>query len=894
MTDLQVPLRLVGDRGRVLVGLAVFLLTAQVPLGAQPASQADRTIAGIVEDTSGGALAGATVVVTCGSLQRATTSDARGDFSLTNIPAARCGVQARSPLFTGRTLDVDLTTRRSSYVRLVLNVAGVASEVTVTPARGEQERTFDVPEAVGIATREEIASRPVQILPQALREETGILVQQTTTAQGSPFIRGFSAQRVVYVLDGVRFNTSTYRAGATQYLGWVNPSLVQRMEVIRGPSSAQYGSDALGGSMQVISERPSISPAGTHLTGAVDLFAGSADTSIGGDLSVQVRTPALALRGGASTRRLDDLRAGGGDDSRSSLTRYLGLPSETLYDRMPDTGFDQTGGYLAATVPAGEGAHVNGLYMHEVQTGVSRYDRIIGGDGLHQSRFEPQRLDFGYLTYQRAASGPLDAWSATLSLNRQQDDRLEQRRPTTTRDFEDGSVTAWGYQAQGTSLAASRHAITFGAEVYDEYVDSRRWSENPESGAVTFARPEIPDGTHYVSTGVYAQDTVDLGPVSLRGGLRYGFFSFRTREDAALGVDDEQVTASAMTFHSGVVWKLTDWLNATSVVSRGFRAANAFDLGAIGISGNGFEIAPTTAQSFGALVGSNDGTTATSTGASVESLAPESLYSFEGGLKLRAGRVSASLDVFDLELVDIIQRRTMIFPTSIVGEVIAGYEIVRQDAEGRAFIAEDPRPVQSRVNVDRARVVGVELDGQVRVAPGWLAGAWFSLANGHELGTDAYLRRMPPAMGGIRARWEPTDSSLWAEGVLVFARPQTRLASGDLSDARIGASRTSADIAAFFNGTAVDLGLVSGGLLLPTGETLAEVQNRVLGDQARAPLYTQTDGFVSIGLRGGWRVTPRLDLIVIGENLSDENYRWHGSGVDAPGINVQIRTRFRF
>ena len=105
---------------------------------------------------------------------------------------------------------------------------------------------------------EELESRPVQLLPQALREETGVLVQQTTTAQASVFIRGFSAQRVVYLLDGVRFNTSTYRAGATQYLGWIDPAAVQRIEIVRGPSSVQYGSDAIGGVVNVLAQRPDI------------------------------------------------------------------------------------------------------------------------------------------------------------------------------------------------------------------------------------------------------------------------------------------------------------------------------------------------------------------------------------------------------------------------------------------------------------------------------------------------------------------------------------------------------------------------------------------------------------------------------------------------------------
>ena len=110
----------------------------------------------------------------------------------------------------------------------------------------------------------------MQILPQALQQEPGVLVQQTTTAQGSPFIRGFSAQRLVYLLDGVRFNTSTFRAGATQYLGWINPGLVDRIEVVRGPASVQYGSDALGGTINVLASRPPFNPSGTAVSGSVE------------------------------------------------------------------------------------------------------------------------------------------------------------------------------------------------------------------------------------------------------------------------------------------------------------------------------------------------------------------------------------------------------------------------------------------------------------------------------------------------------------------------------------------------------------------------------------------------------------------------------------------------
>jgi len=128
----------------------------------------------------------------------------------------------------------------------------------------------------------------------------------------------------------------------------------------------------------------------------------------------------------------------------------------------------------------------------------------------------------------------------------------------------------------------------------------------------------------------------------------------------------------------------------------------------------------------------------------------------------------------------------------------------------------------------------------------------------------------------------------------MFAAAQTHFNSGDLTDARIGATRTRTSIANYFNGTATDRGLVRGGVLLRTGETLAQVQQRVLGDAASAPLYASAAGFMVFGARAGFELSSHLEAIVIGENLSDRNYRLYGSGADSPGANVQLRLRYRF
>ncbi len=854
--------------------------------------EAGGRISGLVEDMLGGALGAARVRATCAGVTRDALTDATGRFVIDRLPRARCEVEASADLFATVSHTVDLDARGDAHVRFVVALATLTSEVTVTPVRGEQERTFDIPEAIGIVTHEELESRQAPLLPQALREETGVLIQQTTTAHASVFIRGFSAQRVVYLLDGVRFNTATYRAGATQYLGWIDPAAVQRVEIVRGPASVQYGSDAMGGAVNVLAQRPEIRRDGRQASGTLELGGATADAGAAAHLSGQVRSAAFALRGGASTRAAGDLRTGGGRDSHSAVTRYLGLPSSLLYDRLPGTGYRQAGWSAAATLPLRDGSAFTALAMQSRQEGVRRYDRQLGGDGLFRSTFDPQRLGFGYLRYQRNGTGPFAALQGTLSLNQQQDDRLEQARPASDVETETARTRVVGYVVQGTLQAWRGHTVTTGADMYDESIATsrQRWHD----GVATSLRPEIPDGAGYSSAAAFVQDSASVfgDRLALRAGLRGGTFRYDTRADAALGVRGERVRTSALTFNTGAVWKLTDAVNLTGAVNRGFRAANAFDLGAIGVSGGGFEVAPREALDLRALIGTNDGATAVSSGVPVSQLGPEAMYAVEVGIKLRRHRVAGSLVLFDLELRDAIARRTAIFPPGLAGSAIAGYPVVSQDADGRAYVGADPRPIATRVNIERGRVQGVEADVQVRLGSTWVASANGATASGRD-GDDGYLRRMPPTTGVLRLKWEPSVQPLWLEAVVTATARQDRLSPGDLADARIGGRRQRSDIAAFFDGSARDLGLVQDGRVVATGESLAQLQARLLGGAAATHLYPATPGFVTFTARGGWRLSSRLDASLVLDNLTDRNFRWHGSGTDAPGFSLAARLRIR-
>lgn len=852
-------------------------------------------VRGQVRDPQGAPVSGARVDVVCGKERRQSLSGPTGEFTVAGLPQERCTVTANSVLFEAATADVDLS-RGEVRITLIMPVPAFETSVTVTASRGIDEQTFRVPQPTSGTSRDQIDARPYALLPQVLREEPGILVQQTTSGQVSPTIRGFTGTSNVYLIDGVRLNTSAWRGGPSQYFGWVEGTAVERLEVVRGPGSVQYGSDALGGTINVLTKQRPFSGGGVQIGGEAATELRSADRSTGGQAELSVRGATATFRVGGSARRVQDLRSGGGIDSHSAATRFLGLPSTAFgSSRLTDTSFDQSGGFLTGSVRAGETGTINGLYMHENQTGASRYDRIYGGDGLYRSGFSPQTLDFGLLRYQRTSIAGFDAVSGTFSVNRQSDGRFEQTRPTAILDQQRAVTRALGYQLEGHRMAGRRHQISAGTEFYDESIAASREQVNPLTSAIAQQRPDIPNGTTYTNLGLFAQDVMEIIPnrLSVRGGIRYGRFNFSTVADPAFGVTPDSVTMNAMTFQTGAVVRISEQVNATLSVSRGFRASNSADLGSIGLSGGGgFGISPSAAAALGGLVGSTGSTDAVSTGVAIPALRPEIMYAYEPGIRLRAGRFSGALTAFDLEYLDTPQRRAIVFPTNLVGTSIFGFQVVRQDAAGLAYIAQDIRPIGTSVNVDRARVLGFEANGDVRLARQWTATAYYAMTNGKVQSTGEYMRRMSPPIGGARLRWNA--SRTWVEGAVTFAQTQTRFNSGDLTDARIGATRTRTSIANYFNGTATDLGLVKGGILLMTGETVAQVQTRLLGTATSGLLFSDAPGFVAIGVRAGVPVTMHFDLIVIGENLTDRNYRLYGSGVDSPGVNLEVKARYRF
>ncbi len=865
--------------------------------------QARRTLTGVVLDAQEQPIAGALVrVFGPNRLQLGQTdTDAAGRFSF-ELPDGNYELRVTVRPYRDRVQLVQLTAE-TEPLTVDFGAAQIQDEVTVTASRGLLQDDTKVAGTVRTLSLDMLTERAPDLLPRMLTEETGIVAQQTTPGQGSPILRGQSAQAVLYLVDGIRYNNSTYRAGNTQYLAWIPAVAVAELDIQLGPAGVNYGSDALGGAVNVgTAQLPAFADSEVQWSGEVGVFGEAASKGFGANGTLGAAGSSFAALGAIIGGRHDALRGGRGQDSHNVLRRFFELGNEQIQDilgtRMVDTDFEHAGVTGKAVWRARDTGTLTGFYMRNEQFNVRRYDRLLGGEGRNVAAFRPQILDFGYARYQDIV-GEATFFETTFSINRQTDGREDQRFPDSTLRIEENAVTAFGYEALASTSSAN-HLLSFGGEVYDESVDAIR--EEVRDGVVEEARPRVPDGSRYTSVGVFILDdwTAIANRLQVSGGLRFSYFKASTDVqdnviDGTPTVPPIEDSVGDITFNAGATYQLSDEASVYGRLARGFRAPSLFDLSEQGFTGGGFEVAPMEAVDIGALVGDSAGNNAVSTGIPWTSLEPELLWSIEGGFRWRQPGRRFDFAFFDSELTDSISRRTLIVPTDVVGQTIGGEVITAQDEEGRIFAELDNRPVKSRVNIGRGRVWGIEWLFEQALTRDWLVRFKGGVQRGRELDTGFAARKIAPDHFDAMVRWNQPGGRWWWEGVFVGMLTQNRWNPADFNDARLGAFRDADSIADYFNNGAVELGVVQDGILLATGETLAEVQLRVLGAGLEGnPLFVETPGWFTLTLRGGFTFNADHELTVSLANLLDRNYRLHGSGFDGAGFNAVVGWRGRF
>ncbi len=908
-----------------------FLLLSCLFAGEAEAQRSGLDISGTVKDPSGAVVesAGISLLTPQQLVVAATTTDGGGRFAFSGLAEGSYLIKATHRSFSAQSVPVLVGRAHPANVEITLQINQLSEAVTVTADVGLAEERVNIPFQVNSISDSAIRQRTTNVMAQVADEETGVSLQRTSPTIGAVLVRGLT-EVGVYV-DGIRYTNSTQRGGINTFFNLNEPSATRSVEIQRSPNTAQFGSDGLGGNVQLLSRQPEYGFEKPRWNGELNTAFTSSDRSFGGNALVGYGSKNYGILGNIFGRRINDLRPGGGRDSHSAITRFLGLPSDIIgSERLPNTGFTQYGANLQANLVFEEKNFLSFRYQRSQQDDGARYDQLLGGDGNLIAELKNLMLDFGYLRFYRQGLGFFDNFSTNISYNSQREERINQGgqgNPLAAITNDRERTTSWGF---GFFLDKqfTRNNFLLGGDHYHDKVKAPSFRTEPSTGVVTLVRPRVPNGSTYDLSGIYVQDVFNAVPDRLRisGALRYNIGQYRSRAaDAPLVggqplFPDDSARFTDLSGRLGATVRIVGPLSAAINFSRGFRAPNITSLGGLGLVGVGFQVSTTDVIDLGATIGTTADANAVSTDVKVAPLRSEISNNIDIGLRYNGKRFRADLTTYLIDYGDTIVRQTLILPQGAVGLTLGSQTIIAQDPSGAVYVPLSTSPVLVQANYGDSRIKGAEFDFEYRLSSSWTTAGNYSYvyAEDRETGAAPNLGGggIPPQLAFLRVRYQPASRPYWIEAYINGAGRQSRLSTLDLSDRRTGGSRTRSQIQNFFRRGACVRGITtvgsngqcgsSGGTLAATGETLAQVQDRVLpigsvingvlvtSNSTSVPLFNSIPGYVLFNVRGGYRFAEDHRVSVDLENLLDKSNRLPGWGIDGPGRSLTLRYQYRF
>lgn len=912
--------------------LVVFLSTFPDAAFARQAQGSRGSIAGVVKDASGAVVAETEVSLVNAhqAVLSRTRTDSEGRFRFADVPAGSYAVSVFRQDFGRQRVAVRVAGSGEVGVSVTLLPTQVTEQVTVTAEAGQVSDARNTAQPVNVIGEAEIIDRAPEVVAQIVDEEPGVNLQRTSPSLSAVFVRGLTGRNVAVYVDGVRYTTSAQRGGVGTFFSLIEPSSLEAVEILRGPSSSQYGSDVHGGVVNFISHAPTYGGSEGEWHGRTNLFYTSPTNGFGGNNLLSYGTRRYGVLFNLNARRINRLRPGGGLDSHAAVTRFLGIPSGVLGERLPDTAFTQYGGLLRTSFNLDETTQLLFSYARNQQDGGRRYDQLAGGDGNLVADLRNLMTDLFYARLVRQNLWVFDNSQFTFSYNGQREERVNQGgqgNPVGAITNQRERTNVFGFNFHVDKRLGESNTFTLGSDVYQDRISAPAYTLDPVTRVTTPSRPRVPDGARYLSYGFFAQDVWTAIPDRLRlsGALRYSVASYKSQASNAEVVGgrplfpDDSARFDAFSGRVGAVVNVGRGFDIAGKYTRGFRAPNTTDLGIIGLVGTGFEVDATTASQLGGFIGTTASADAVSTGIPITRLTPERSDSFDLSLRYTHERFRAELTGFTTKLSDVYFDQALVLPPGAVGRFLGSEQITRQTASGLVFVAAATSPVLVRVNYDDARFNGVEFDTEGRLSRDFTTRANFTYVRAYSLlnGLPPNVEGgVPPATGFVSLRYQPRGSSRFrVEPYAILAGRQNRLSSLDLADRRTGAARSRTQIQNFFRRGACVRGVTmagptgcgsAGGTLIATGETLAQVQNRLLpigstingvtvvNADTAVPLFTHLSGYGLVGVRGSFRVGERSQFFFDFENIADKMYRGISWGIDGAGRGLTLRYQYHF
>lgn len=499
------------------------------------------------------------------------------------------------------------------FVVYLSNRAEQLDEVVLSASRGKETRGR-IAETVAIASREEITRMAPQTSADLLANLPGIKVQKTQMGGGSPVIRGMEANRVLLVVDGVRMNNAIYRTGHLQSSITVAPTVLERTEIIYGPSSVIYGSDALGGVINYFTKTPEINKENTVNTSISSRYS-SANNEKTSHVDVELGFSTWASFTAVSYSDFGDLKMGenrnhGFDDwgkvfqySNNSNSFYnpVGVVNPNPNEQK-NTGYNQLDLLQKFYVPLGKKTDIAFNIQYSTSSDIPNFDNLAevsnGKLRYAEAYYGPQNR---FLASSKLHFNPEYSWlekgSLIFAFQQIEESRIERRMNSLDRFYRTENVDVYSLNGDFSvplNKAKDRN-LSYGFELTHNDVRSDAMGKtiavngNEINGFTNnfVIQSRYPDGgSDYSSAALYTNYRQNINSKStLNTGIRFTatFLKALWEDDTFIALPDMDIYSDnkAVSATVGYIYKPTANWQINTLVSSGFRSPNIDDIGKI-------------------------------------------------------------------------------------------------------------------------------------------------------------------------------------------------------------------------------------------------------------------------------------------------------------------------
>ncbi len=616
------------------------------------------------------------------------------------------------------------------------------NELVISVTRWEEEKS-EVPNKIKPVTDKEIEFNNPQTAADLLTISNAVFLQKSQLGGGSPMIRGFAANSILLMVDGVRLNNAIYRSGNLQNVITLDPNIVHQSEVIYGPGSVVYGSDALGGVVDFHFEKPilaAVSKKASLSINAATRFA-TANNEKMGHFDLNAGFKKWAFLTSITYSDYSDLKMGTKEHpsyQRPEYVKRVGDIDSVFVNPDPDkqlfSGYSQLNLMQKILVAPTKNLNLIYAFHYSESSDVPRYDRLIQKKNNLPKYAEwfygPTKWMMHSITSESNRKMLLsDNTRFILAWQNYEESRHDRKLNQTSLRHRTEKVNIFSLNIDLYKNFLKKHTFYYGMESVYNNVSSRAIGENISTGENFPVATRYPDGKNdYLFAAAYASLKFNLGKkLTLDAGVRYTYTDLYSTiiDNSFYNFPYTEInnTNSAFNGSAGIVYRPWAESQINVNLSSGFRAPNLDDVAKVFDSEPGRIIVPN------------------------ENLKPEYSYNLDVGfLKDFNKKFNFEITGFYTLLKDVIVRRPNTYNGQLSmlydGELSQVYSLVNASEAtlyGGSIFMKLSLPLRFFVSTDLTYMKGEDIDGNaIRHIPPFYGGFHFFYEN-KGLKADMYM-----------------------------------------------------------------------------------------------------------------------------------------------------------